>query len=316
MFVRNAVAITGLLASLSNALPAKRAIDAGNARLVIYWGAEDDSTTLSDVCSDDSYGIVNLAFLNRFFADGGWPEISMSGLDNTSDAQQSAGATGLKDGSGIVDAIKQCQSAGKLVILSLGGADADVTLQSDSDGEKIADTLWNLFGGGTENAELRPFGDVKLDGFDLDNESGDSTGYLAMTQRFRSNFQSDTSKTYYLTAAPQCPFPDASEPLDVCKELDYVWVQFYNNGDCNIAQSDFKSSVQTWSSGIGNATLFIGALASGADGDQGYVDADTLVSSLQDVKNMNLPNYGGAMLWEAQLAVKNGNFQKKIAAGL
>jgi chitinase len=110
---------------------------------------------------------VNLAFLDTFFGAGGWPQISISGLDNPSQAQQSAGATGLKDGSGLVDAIQQCQSAGKLVILSLGGAGAAVTLQSDSDGEKIADTIWNLFGGGTENSELRPFGDIKLDGFDL-----------------------------------------------------------------------------------------------------------------------------------------------------
>lgn len=171
MFFRNAVAITSLLASLSYAMPTKRALAAGNARLVVYWGAEDDSTTLSDVCSDDSYGIVNLAFLNKFFAAGGLPEISISGLDNPSEAQQAAGATGLKDGSGLVDAIQQCQAAGKLVILSLGGADADVTLQSDSDGEKIADTIWNLFGGGTENSELRPFGDIKLDGFDLGMQS-------------------------------------------------------------------------------------------------------------------------------------------------
>lgn len=149
-----------------------------------------------------------------------------------------------------------------------------------------------------------------------DNESGDPTGYVAMVQRMRTNMESDGSKWYYIGAAPQCPYPDASEPLDVCTLLDFVWVQFYNNDSCNIGQSDFQSAVQNWSSGIGNAQLFIGALASGADGDQGYVDSDTLLQNIQDVKNMNLPNYGGAMLWEAQLAVKNGNYQQAIAAGL
>ncbi|KAL6890413.1 glycoside hydrolase family 18 protein [Trichoderma evansii] len=273
--------LSSLLAALSSAQPS-------GPELSVYWGAEDDTTTLSDVCSDNSYGIVNLAFLDTYFAAGGFPQLSLSGLDGPSQAQQSAGATGLKDGSSLVDAIKQCQSAGKLVLLRLGGAGADVTLQSDSDGEKIADTLWSLFGGGTDNQELRPFGDVKLDGFDLDNESGNPTGYLAMVKRFKSNFH----------------------------ELDFVWVQFYNNGDCNIAQSDFLSSVQTWSSGIGSAKLYIGALASDADGDQGFADADTLLGAIQDIKNMNLSNYGGAMLWEAQLAVKNGNFQQRIAPGL
>lgn len=135
-----------------------------------------------------------------------------------------------------------------------------------------------------------------------------------MTNRFRSNFATDTSKTYYMTAAPQCPFPDESQPLDVCALMDYVWVQFYNNGDCNIAQSGFQESVRTWSEGIGDAQLFIGALASDADGDSGYVDSDTLVNAIQTVQGMGLPNYGGAMLWEAQLAVNNGNYQKAIAA--
>lgn len=137
-----------------------------------------------------------------------------------------------------------------------------------------------------------------------------------MVKRLRSNIQSDTSKKYYLTAAPQCPFPDASQPLDVCRELDFVWVQFYNNGECNIAQSGFKQAVKEWSKGVGKTKLFIGALASGADGDEGYVDANTLIGAIHGVKNMNLPNYGGAMLWEAQLAVKNDNYQRKIASAV
>lgn len=108
-----------------------------------------------------------------------------------------------------------------------------------------------------------------------------------MVQKMRSLMESDGSKTYYLSAAPQCPYPDQSEPLDVCKLLDMVWVQFYNNGDCNIAQSDFASAVSNWASGIGNAQLFIGALASGADGDQGYVDAGTLLQAYHEVLQNN-----------------------------
>ena len=98
--------------------------------------------------------------------------------------------------------------------------------------------------------------------------------------------------------------------------MDMVWVQFYNNGDCNIAQGDFINAVKTWSSNIGDAQLYIGAMASGADGDQGYVDSDTLIGAINDVKALNLSNYGGAMLWEAQLAVQNGNFQEAIAGAV
>ena len=150
----------------------------------------------------------------------------------------------------------------------------------------------------------------------LDNESGNPTGYAAMASRFRSNYKSDTSKTYYLSGAPQCPYPDASIPLAACQQMDYVWVQFYNNGNCNVGKSGFTSAVRKWSSGIGSAELFIGAVASAADGDQGYVSASTLVSNLHQVQSLNLTNYGGAMLWEAQLAVKNGNYQEAIAAAV
>ena len=91
-------------------------------------------------------------------------------------------------------------------------------------------------------------------------------------------------------------------------------MQFYNNGACNIAKKQFISAVQNWSSGIGSAKLFIGAVASSADGDQGYVSDSVLASSIQQVQDLNLSNYGGAMLWEAQLAVKNGNYEDAIAA--
>jgi chitinase len=171
---------TGFLATLASARPTypsyyplrnRFTAEAGN-RLTVYWGAEDDSTTLEDVCNDDSYDIVALAFVNYFFSDGGYPSLSLSSLDGPSAAQSSVGATSLQDGSSLVPAIKACQAAGKLVVMSLGGANAfaDVTLESDEQGEQIADTLWDLFGGGnngTTNRAIRPFGDVKLDGFDL-----------------------------------------------------------------------------------------------------------------------------------------------------
>lgn len=165
----------GALASSTLAFPTMHRRVSGNStstnKLSVYWGAEDDSTTLDDVCSDDSYDIVNLAFVNKFSADGGYPSLSISTLDGASQAQQDAGATSLQDGSSLVSAIQSCQSAGKLVIMSLGGAVdySNVVLSGDDEGKSVADTLWNLFGGGSDETlkPLRPFGDVKLDGFDL-----------------------------------------------------------------------------------------------------------------------------------------------------
>lgn len=178
MFVKTTLMALGLAASVANALPSKM-LDARAAggKLTIYWGAEDDNLSLTDVCNDADYDIVNLAFLAYFHSDGGYPSISMSGLDGPSAAQKKAGATGLKDGTPLVSAIKTCQKNGKKVILSMGGANdyANVKLSNDADGEKIADQVWNLFLGGTDKKELRPFGDVKLDGVDLGKPSQPQT---------------------------------------------------------------------------------------------------------------------------------------------
>ena len=59
--------------------------------------------------------------------------------------------------------IKTCQSKGKLVTLSLGGATGQVGFSSDLQAEKFAIQVWNLFLGGSSPA--RPFGDVVLDGY-------------------------------------------------------------------------------------------------------------------------------------------------------
>lgn len=167
MFFSKALAATGLLATAALAAPMEKR--AAGGKLVVYWGAEDDSTTLANVCADSSYDIVNLAFVNQLVAAGGYPALSLSTLGGPSAAQKAAGATNLQDGSSLVPAIQACQAAGKLVILSMGGdiSDSQVTLTGDSQGQAVADMIWNLFLGGTATPTLRPFGSVKLDGVDL-----------------------------------------------------------------------------------------------------------------------------------------------------
>jgi chitinase len=70
--------------------------------------------------------------------------------------------TGLANCQGLAPEIKACQAKGKIVTLSLGGASSGVGFQSDSQASTFADTLWNLFLGGSSST--RPFGDAVLDG--------------------------------------------------------------------------------------------------------------------------------------------------------
>ena len=73
--------------------------------------------------------------------------------------------TKLLNCAALAPAIKKCQSKGKIVTLSIGGADTgNMQFKSDSEAEQFADTVWNLFLGGTPSNSTRPFGSAVLDG--------------------------------------------------------------------------------------------------------------------------------------------------------
>ena len=63
----------------------------------------------------------------------------------------------------LASAIQTCQSKGKIVTLSLGGATGAAGFTSDAQASQFATTLWNLFLGGSSST--RPFGNAVLDGY-------------------------------------------------------------------------------------------------------------------------------------------------------
>lgn len=106
-------------------------------------------------------------------------------------------------------------------MLSLGGAAGNYGFSSTGDATAFADTLWNKFGNGED--EERPFDDAVVDGFDFDIELGSSTGYPELATALKSKF--DSSKKYYLSASPQCVYPDAHVgPLLEQVPLDFAFI--------------------------------------------------------------------------------------------
>lgn len=87
--------------------------------------------------------------------------------------------------------IRYCQSHGRKILLSLGGATGTYGLSSEDQGKKLAEDLWDMFGGGT--SKTRPFGNVSVDGFDLDIEAGSAKGYSAFIERIRELYSKKTS---------------------------------------------------------------------------------------------------------------------------
>jgi Glycosyl hydrolases family 18 len=67
---------------------------------------------------------------------------------------------------------------------------------------------------------------VALRRIDLDIESGDPTGYAAFVNQLREHAKGG-SKPLYITAAPQCPFPDTYIGAALNNApFDAVYVQF------------------------------------------------------------------------------------------
>ncbi|GLJ20995.1 hypothetical protein SUGI_0383760 [Cryptomeria japonica] len=169
--------------------------------------------------------------------------------------------------------ISSCQSSGVKVFLSLGGRHRK---------------LFN---------RLRA---AVLDGIDFDIEA--TTDHWDDLAKAASAL-STSSKKVYLSAAPQCPYPDTHLGTALQTGLfDYVWIQFYNNGQCEYASGDATTLVSYWNQWITSVTtvqtegFFLGLPASSAAAGSGFIPAATFISDvLPQIKTSS--KYGGIMLW-------------------
>lgn len=123
----------------------------------------------------------------------------------------------------------------------------------------------------------------------------------------------DSSRTYYISAAPQCPRPDASIPLDAMQTMDFVFVQFYNNAaaNCDVGQPGFLDSLKAWSADLSangaGPKLYVGAPACPDCAGAGYLDPGAMASAISGIKSSGLSNLGGVMLWDGSEAMANTN---------
>ncbi|KAM0857144.1 hypothetical protein ACQ4PT_048676 [Festuca glaucescens] len=187
-------------------------------RIAVYWGQNDGTEgTLADACSSGLYAYVMASFLSTF-GKGQTPALNLAGHCDPSSGHCTA----------LSSEITRCQSDGVKVLLSIGGGAGSYGMSSTKDAQSVATYLWDNFLGGSSSS--RPLGQAVLDGIDFDMDTGDSAHYDELAT-FLSQY-SKQGKKVYLTAAPQCPYPDASlGPALETGLFDNVWVQFYNNQD-------------------------------------------------------------------------------------
>lgn len=223
-----------------------------------------------------------------------------------------------------------CQGLGKTILLSIGGATYSEGGFSSADAAVAgAQLVWETFGPVSSDSSVnRPFGDAIVDGFDFDFEST-VENMPAFANELRTLFAQDTSKTYYLTAAPQCPYPDAADSpmLDGSVYFDAIWVQFYNNY-CGIntfvagstTQVDFNFETwNTWATTVSlnpDVKVFLGIPGGTTAAGTGYESASAIASIVDYIKDQEYSSFGGVMLWDASQVYANDGFLSGIASAL
>ncbi|KAI0107767.1 glycoside hydrolase superfamily [Nemania sp. FL0031] len=292
----------------------------GTNNIAVYWGQNSagGATTqgrLQTYCTDNGINIINISFLTAI-------KNPSTNFASAGDLCDPIAGTGLLSCPQIEEDIKYCQSQGKTILLSIGGATYTEGGFTDSASAiAAANTVWDLFGTNTAAAN-RPFGSAVVDGFDFDFEST-TQNFVPFASQLRSLMDGDGSKTFYLSAAPQCVYPDAAmnDMLDGAIAFDWINIQFYNNfcGVINFSNPNaWNFNVwDTWAKQTSknpNVRVFIGVPANtGAGG--GYVDASTLGSIISSTKS-DYSSFGGIMMWDMSQLFQNNGFLSSVVSSL
>ncbi|KAI8938010.1 hypothetical protein NX059_005683 [Plenodomus lindquistii] len=306
-----------------------------NRNVAVYWGQGSDQIPLSQVCADPGIDIVNIGFVNVFpKARNEYPGTNHANAcqaDYYPDPKTGKPSQLLRTCPGVEQSIKDCQASGKKVMLSIGGGyPVNYTLPTADVANWFAEFLIGAYGPVTNAwaGKPRPFGTAVVDGFDLDLEAEEwATGTADLLYKNYDVFAKYVkgNSKMLLSAAPQCVVPDVRiAPALMAVQFDFIFAQFYNTYDCSAMKgyTDLKASngkltsttftFQAWldwlaATPVNKKTKLYLGLPAGPDGLPTHKDhylnptqADYLINKYKD-----LPNFGGVMLWEASVSVRN-----------
>jgi chitinase len=286
---------------------------------VIYWGQNGYGSTdpnrgnwepsLREICDSGDYDTVVIGFVVTYF-DPRNPR-RLPGVNFSYHCGRPfSGYVSLLDCPRIGADIRHCREAGMTVMISLGGAVGVYLFDDDDQARGFARTIWDMFLGGSSEEIPRPFGDVVLDGVNLDIEAEAHNHHSAFTERLHELMEEAQPDRYLMTAAPQCPFPDAhlgpapgSALGDHPQLFDQVYVQFYNNF-CRYSADDvanFRTTLTTWHEWTlttNGPEILVGLpatpFAAPAGGYVPRAELEGLASILREFERV-----GGFMIWDA-----------------
>jgi chitinase len=153
---------------------------------------------------------------------------------------------------------------------------------------------------------------------------------VPFANQLRSLMDADTAasgKKWFLTAAPQCPYPDSADNamLDGAVFFDAVWVQFYNNY-CGLQSFDAGVSTQknfnfeTWDNWAKTVSLnsgvkvLLGIPGSLSAAGSGYETGSVLASIISYCEGFS--SFGGVMTWDMSQIYANAGFLDGVYSDL
>ncbi|KAF7900211.1 uncharacterized protein EAF01_007513 [Botrytis porri] len=317
--------LAGIIASIPSAMAGFDPTSQSN--VAVYWGQNSYGQgsgafvqqRLSHYCQNTEINIIPLAFLSSIntpvlnFANQGDPCTVISGSTLFYCSELEADIT-------------TCQKTyGKTIMLSVGGATyTEGGFTSTQAATTAANNLWSWFGPDT-SGDIRPFGTAVIDGFDFDFESTVSN-MPAFGNQLRSLMDTDKNKTWLLSAAPQCPYPDAADGpmLAGTVSFDIVWVQFYNNY-CGVqsfvpgASTQNNFNFDTWDNWAKTVSLnpkvkVMLGIPSNTGAGAGYTSGAALASVIAYSKSFS--SFGGVMMWDMSQLYANIGFLDAVNADL
>lgn len=217
-------------------------------------------------------------------------------------------------------------------MLSIGGATyTEGGFASASAATSAAQNVWAIFGpqSASTSSVNRPFGTAVVDGFDFDFEST-TENMAAFGQELRSLMDAATAagdKAYYLSATPQCPYPDAAdnEMLDGAVSFDWIQIQFYNNY-CGVNSFVPGQAVQnnfnfdTWddwaheTSANPDVKVLLGIPADTGAAGSGYTTGSTLAAAV--AYSESFTSFGGVMMWDMSQLYENEGYLAQVVMDL
>lgn len=110
-----------------------------------------------------------LAFVTSQLDGGKYPSVNFGSACGGQTTEMVNEAPGLLWCPQLASMIQTCQQTyGKKVFLSVGGSTSRISFTGPDQAKAFGNVLWDVFGpSGNVDPQLRPFGTVQIDGFDI-----------------------------------------------------------------------------------------------------------------------------------------------------